>query len=182
MVLLRLWRICYLSFVQIKAMTPSSIDDYTEVLIGLRRIIRSINLESKKIEKEHGASIPQILCLKFIAKEEDLKASSTQIKNFMNLNASTVTGIVNRLERKGLVAKLPNPKDKRASFIAITSKGLLLLQSIPPLMHDKLTTKLKSLPGTDLDELLKAVQLLTEFVGAEEIDASPVITLDEAIS
>ncbi len=37
--------------------------DYKEILIQIRRIVRSINLESKKIQKDFSVSIPQILCL-----------------------------------------------------------------------------------------------------------------------
>ena len=82
---------------------------YLEILVKLRKVIRSINLESKKIEKEFGISIPQLLVLKFLSEQKDYKASSKDIKTYINLNASTVSGIIVRLEDKGLVARLPKP-------------------------------------------------------------------------
>ena len=36
---------------------------------------------------------------------------------------STVTGIVDRLERKGLVGRLPNPRDRRSQLVRLTPAG-----------------------------------------------------------
>ena len=36
---------------------------HNEILSDLRRIIRAVNLEGKRVEKEYGVSIPQYLCL-----------------------------------------------------------------------------------------------------------------------
>lgn len=36
---------------------------------------------------------------------------------------STVTGIVDRLERKGLVERAPNPRDRRSQLVRLTAPG-----------------------------------------------------------
>jgi DNA-binding MarR family transcriptional regulator len=41
-----------------------------------------------------------------------------------------VTRLVDRLERKGLVARTPCPKDRRRVFCRITAKGLDLLKEL----------------------------------------------------
>ena len=49
--------------------------DANEILLKIRKIVRSINLESKKVQKEYGVSIPQILCLEYLNRSENyLKA------------------------------------------------------------------------------------------------------------
>ena len=63
--------------------------EYTEILINIRKIIRSINLESKSIEREFGISIPQYLCLNFLRTSETYRATATEIGLHLNLNAST---------------------------------------------------------------------------------------------
>lgn len=153
--------------------------DYTDILVGLRKIIRSINLESKKIEKEFGISIPQLLCLNYLKNQVDFKSTSTQLKKYMNLNASTISGIVGRLEKKGLLARLPKSGDKRVSHIVITSKGSELLEGIPSLLHDQLSSKLKQLPSSELKDISKSIDILIKFMGAEDIDASPVIMVKD---
>ena len=101
---------------------------YTDILIQIRQIVRSVNLESKRIEKEYGISIPQLLCLNFLNEKDTFQASHKEIKDFLKLNASTVTGLISRLETKGLVARLPKRGDKRVKVLSITAKGEQLLK------------------------------------------------------
>lgn len=153
--------------------------DYTDILIGLRKIIRSINLESKDIQKKHGVSIPQLLCLNYLRNQPEFKSTSSAIKSYLNLNASTVSGIVSRLEKKGYLARLPKAGDKRVSYIVITSLGAEAIDKIPPLMHDKLSKKLSQLSASKLQDIQEAVSLLIDFMGAENLDAAPVIMVQD---
>ncbi|MBK7407409.1 MAG: hypothetical protein IPJ40_04555 [Saprospirales bacterium] len=59
--------------------------DYTQILTQLRRLIRSVNLESKRIDKEYGISIPQLLCLKFLSERPESKASQREIAEYLSL-------------------------------------------------------------------------------------------------
>ena len=156
--------------------------EYTEILINIRKIIRSINLESKSIEREFGISIPQYLCLNFLRKSETYRATATEIGLHLNLNASTVTGIVSRLEKKGYVARLLNPEDKRSSFIYLTALGEKIIKTIPNLLQDKLTLKLQELQPEELQQLQNSLALLVKFMGVEDLDASPVLTPEEHIN
>jgi len=149
---------------------------YTEILIRIRQIIRSVNLESKRIEKEYGISIPQLLCLTFLSEQESFQASHKQIKGFLQLNASTVTGIISRLEKKGVVARLPKNKDKRVGMITITAKGMELLKETPEPMHEQLSAKLKKLSEQDLFRLQSSFDTIIDFLNIENVDAAPIIT------
>ncbi len=152
--------------------------EYTDVLVGIRRIIRNVNLESKRIEKDYGISIPQLLCLNFLQKQPDQQASQKEIKDWLSLNASTVTGIINRLERKGLIAKLPRQGDKRVSKITITERGALLIADTPTPIHDRLSAKLKRLQPEHIVELQRAFELISNFLEGDIEDASPIITAE----
>lgn len=149
--------------------------DYTDILTNIRRIVRSVNLESKRIEKEYGISIPQLLCLSFLKTRLNFQASHKEIKDFLNLNASTVTGIISRLEKKGLVARLPRQHDKRVGLISLTAKGSDLLGKTPAPLHQQLATKLKSLSPEQLSEMSRAFQLITDFLHIDDMNAAPII-------
>ncbi|MBP2832598.1 MarR family transcriptional regulator [Aquimarina sp. U1-2] len=152
---------------------------YIEILVKLRKIIRSINLESKKIEKELGVSIPQLLVLQYLSDQQDYRAFAKDIKAYINLNASTVSGIITRLESKGLVARLPEPNDKRATYITLTAKGAELLQKSPTTLQEKLSQKLKKLTPSQIGELDRNIELLTSIMDVEDIDAAPLLTIKE---
>ena len=153
-----------------------------EILIKLRKIIRSINLESKKIEKELGISIPQLLVLQYLSDQNDYRAFAKDIKEYINLNASTVSGIISRLESKSLVAKLPKPNDKRATYIILTAKGADLLYKYPPTLQEKLSKRLKKLTPEKVEELNKNIELLTLIMDVEDMDAAPLLTIEEITS
>ena len=152
---------------------------YTEILIKLRKIIRSINLESKKIEKELGISIPQLLVLQYLSDQNDYRAFAKDIKEYINLNASTVSGIISRLEVKALVAKSPKPDDKRAMYIILTAKGADLLYKYPPTLQEKLSQRLEKLTAAQIEELDRNIELLTIIMEVEDIDAAPLLTIKE---
>lgn len=153
-----------------------------DILIKLRKIVRSVNLESKQIEKEQGVSIPQLLCLQFLAEQDDFKTNAAKLKEFLNLNASTISGILRRLEKKGLVAKLPNTLDKRITLISLTDNGMKLLQTAPITFQQKLSEKLKALPPEKLQTIIDGIDILTNIMEVDEVDASPIITSEEYLS
>ena len=153
--------------------------EYIEILVKLRKIIRSINLESKKIEKELGISIPQLLVLKYLSDQSDYRAFAKDIKGYINLNASTVSGIISRLESKGLVAKSQKPNDKRAVYIILTAKGADLLHKSPSTLQEKLSKRLKKLTTAQIEERERNIELLTLIMDVEDMDAAPLLTIDE---
>lgn len=156
--------------------------DFTDILTSLRRIIRTVNLESKRIEKEYGISIPQLLCLHFLRKQKNYQASHKQLKDQLSLNASTITGIISRLEKKGLVAKLPRFGDRRVSLVTLTAKGENMLNNSPQPMHLKLSRKLEKLSPDELDKLQQAFVLISNFLEADDLDASPILTSETTLN
>jgi DNA-binding MarR family transcriptional regulator len=153
--------------------------DTTEILIKIRKIVRSINIESKKIQKEHGVSIPQVLCLNYLKNSENYQATQSKIKKFLNLNSSTVSGIINRLEIKGLVARLPKTGDKRVVNISLTSRGDYLLEKIPPLLQDELSQKLNILDKKTIIQIFESLELLVNLLDINDVEAFPPLSSDD---
>jgi DNA-binding MarR family transcriptional regulator len=156
--------------------------EYTEILVSIRKILRSLNLESKKIQKEYGVTIPQLMCLDYLGNNPEFKSTQISIARYLNLNSSTMSGIIDRLESKGLVARLPNPEDKRTVFISLTSKGSKLLDKSPKLLHKQLSQKLEKLPSEKIEEINNALKILIKSLDIEEIPASPIISIEDPLS
>ncbi|MFP4023916.1 MAG: MarR family winged helix-turn-helix transcriptional regulator [Thiohalospira sp.] len=153
----------------------------SSILIKIRKIVRSINIESKKIQKDYGLSIPQLLCLEYLRKSDNFQSTQKNIRDYLNLNSSTVTGIISRLEKKGCVARLPKKDDKRTTYIVLTSKGSELLDKTPPLLHERLSKQLETVSGQRQKEINDALDLIIKYLDIEGVDASPLITVDENI-
>ncbi|WP_372753113.1 MarR family winged helix-turn-helix transcriptional regulator [Labilibaculum sp.] len=155
--------------------------DYKNIIIKIRRIVRSINLESKKIQKNYGVSIPQVLCLEYLKNSPNYQATQKSIRDHLNLNSSTVTGIIGRLEKKGLLARLPKSGDRRVTTITLTSIGDDVLRATPDLLQQRLAIKLKRIPVEKLKIIGESLDLLVEMLEIEGLDASPLLTAEDVI-
>ncbi|NOY64977.1 MAG: MarR family transcriptional regulator [Nitrospirae bacterium] len=145
-----------------------------EILISVRRIMRAIDRQSSYLIKNFGLTTPQLLCLKYIASEGPL--SPGHLSQKINLSHATVTGIVNRLEKKGLIKKQPNKKDGRSVLLSVTKRGQSLLKESPPMLHEYFIKELSQLQDWEKTFILSALQKIVSILDAEEIKAAPILT------
>ncbi|MFA9371517.1 MAG: MarR family transcriptional regulator [Labilibaculum antarcticum] len=155
--------------------------DYKDIIVKIRRIIRSINIESKKTQKDYGVSIPQILCLECLKNSPNYQATQKSIRDQLNLNSSTITGIIGRLEKKGMLARLPKIGDRRTTLIALTSLGDNLLQATPDLLQQRLALKLKKISDEELEVIGKSLDILVTMLEIEDLEASPLLMAEDDI-
>lgn len=141
--------------------------EYLNILVKLRKIMRSVNLESKKVEKQFGISLPQLLVLKYLSEQKDYTTSASKIKDFINLNASTVSGIIQRLEGKGMIARLPKREDKRSNQLTLTAKGAELIKDTPSSLQNKLANRIANLSKSEIESLLQNIDLLDQIMDTQ---------------
>lgn len=152
-----------------------------DILIDIRRIVRSINLESKRVQKDFGISIPQLLCLGHIDRAPSKVATHGELMKLLSLNSSTVTGIINRLEKKGMLKRLPKSGDKRVTYIGITANGSEVVKQAPDILHDQLASKIKALPEVTQIKIKEALTIIVDAMEIVEMEAAPLITMNEPI-
>ena len=54
---------------------------------SVRKIVRAVNLESKRIEKNFGISIPQLLTLKYLNESPEYRSTMRNLREVLSLNA-----------------------------------------------------------------------------------------------
>jgi DNA-binding MarR family transcriptional regulator len=135
-----------------------------DILISIRQIMRSINQESKRIDKDYGVSIPQILCLNYLKRSPNFQSTQNELRIFLNLNGSSMHGLVDRLEKKGLIARLPKSGDRRKVQISLTAKGDKLTGTIPPTLLDRLAKNLELQDEETLAGLKHNIHLLIQLM------------------
>jgi DNA-binding MarR family transcriptional regulator len=138
----------------------------------LDRIVETIlylYAESRRVTKtearERGLTGPQLSVLKILEATGDL--SLTELSERMSAKNSTITGIVDRMERDGLVVRDRSSTDRRVVLIRATAKGQELARSVPVSAMELLTSALASLDGRDRQELTRIVLALAEHVRSE---------------
>jgi len=105
-----------------------------EVLIAIRRVIQSIDLHSKHLVKQFGLTGPQLIILREISQTDKITASD--ISKAISLSQATVTGVLDRLEKRGYLVRKRSKQDRRRTLVEITASGNHILATAPPLMQE----------------------------------------------
>lgn len=151
--------------------------DYDELLISLRRITRAIDLYSKRLQKETSLTISQLLVMDAIVKTD--KPTPSAIAKSILLSQATVTNLIDRLVKNGLVERKRLGTDKRTVNIVLTALGEAKYGEAPELLQSEFLRKYRKLASWEQHLLVSAVGRVASMMDAEEIDASPILTLGE---
>lgn len=140
------------------------------VMIALRKIIRAIEMNSKKLFKRVGLTGPQLVILQEIARSG--KITVGDIAQAVSLSQATVTGILERMENRGLLARERSNQDKRCIMVSITATGKEILRNAPPLMQEAFVEKFSCLQEWEQTMILSALQRLVAIMDAKSIQAT----------
>lgn len=146
---------------------------FDEVVIAIRRIIRAIDLQSRKLVQSHGLTGPQALVLREAGRGRPLTAG--ELANNVSLSQATITDIVKRLESRDLLVRERSSDDKRRIIITLTEKGRAIVAHSLPLLQEQFQQRFMELKDWEQNQLLYAVQRLAALMNADDIDASPVL-------
>ncbi|HEX7008358.1 MAG TPA: MarR family transcriptional regulator [Phycisphaeraceae bacterium] len=144
-----------------------------DVLTALRRIIRAIDLHSCALVQRCGLTGPQLVLLHALAKRGEVSVG--ELAEAVSLGQATVTGILDRLERRGLAARRRSEEDKRRVLVHPTEAGLRLIAQTPPLLQESFVEQFKRLSDWEQNMILAALQRLVEMMEARSIDATPML-------
>jgi DNA-binding MarR family transcriptional regulator len=87
----------------------------------------------------------------------------TELSRILSIERSSLTSMVDRLERRTLVARTPNPTDRRASQIELTPDGLALAHEAHNAVVDRINTLTAALPRATRATITTALQsILTQ--------------------
>ena len=156
-------------------------DRLEQVLTSLRRVIRATDLHSRRLAKTSGLTAPQILLLQAIRKLED--STSGRLAAEVNLSQATVTNILDRLEKRGLVTRERSTIDKRKVHVHLTPHGDEVLRDAPTPLQEQFAQQFGDLEEWEQTMILSSLQRVAHMMDAAHIDASPVLdvgTLDRA--
>lgn len=137
----------------------------TAVSRQIRQLVKQINqgffaILSSELSK-YEITVSQwfvIRCLR-----DDVQKIS-DISRMVGLTNSTISGIVDRLERAGYVVRVRDQEDRRVVWVQPTEKLDLLLQSIPILQDSYFDSFLEGITEEETQMILKSLHLLADHI------------------
>lgn len=151
--------------------------DYDDILVALRRITRAIDLHSKRLQKQTGLTTSQLLVMEII--ERLGNPSPSAISREIVLSQATVTSLLDRLEKNGLVTRSRSSLDKRQVTVSLTEKGADMVSEAPELLQSGFLNEFRKLPDYQRNSLIASLQHIAYMMDAEELDASPILDIGE---
>jgi len=130
--------------------------------IGLAtmKLNRSFSASMEKLfQKEFKLTKPQMLCI-----SEIYNGPKTigQITEALHLSYSTVSGIIDRLERDGWIKRVRDEEDRRVTWIQVTEQLGQIKESFYQHQERFYCSVLEGLEPEELDQMLRALTLLNE--------------------
>jgi DNA-binding MarR family transcriptional regulator len=145
----------------------------SEVLVAIRRIIRAIDIHSRYLVQQSGLTGPQLVLLQEIAARKEMVIG--ELARRASLSPATVTSILDRLEKRGLVERERSQEDKRHVWVTATREGLELLLEAPPLLQQRFVSEFEGLEEWEQTLILSSLQRIAAMMDAGHIDAAPML-------
>ena len=141
-----------------------------EIIYAIRRLMQAGEHYTKELNKIYNVSAAQINCL--IALRENGPLSPSQIARYVMVNSSTITGIIDRLEKKGLVERMRLSHDRRVITVELTNNGKILAENAPPPIQQKIIDGLNKLSPTEIDHIALTLKQLIDMLDVQDLDVT----------
>ena len=159
--------------------SDSQINYELSILASIRRIIRAVDIYSRKVAKEHNLTTPQHVCLLTIAEKGPITVGD--LAKQVTLGQSTVVGILDRLDTKGMLRRDRDTDDRRKVFVEVTELGRSTIAESPSPLQDKFAKALASFSELNQSTMALSLECICEMMEAQDIEAGPILETRSAL-
>lgn len=101
---------------------------------------------------------PQFALLAFLWQQDDL--TQVELSEISQVDRTTLGGLIDRLEKIGLVERRPHPQDRRAHLIRLTNKGKEMQAPLTEIAERVAVKFTSNLNQKDVKELVRMLGIL----------------------
>ncbi|WP_026476175.1 MarR family winged helix-turn-helix transcriptional regulator [Alkaliphilus transvaalensis] len=133
-------------------------DTITELERELRHLCTVIKQKGREILTNFEITPPQFQALQYLINEENLTIG--ELSNKMYLACSTITDLVDRMEKNELVKRVRDEKDRRVVRIYVLEKGHEIINEVLDARRHYLDDLLQDLHSDEKKAILKSVEMI----------------------
>lgn len=134
------------------------------IMASVGRLAQLINGEIERLLKPLGLSLSRYLLLMTLLLTEEGSRPMNRLGWHMMVHPTTVTLVVDQLQKDGLVKRTPHPTDRRATLIEMTPAGKALAEKSSRLLGEA-NFGLPEMDPAQTKALLKALMELRAVLG-----------------
>jgi DNA-binding MarR family transcriptional regulator len=113
-----------------RAFLGSDIGPALEAVAAVRNAARQLHLMQERWAESKGLSEGRLQLLFYLRKFGESGVSLGRLADLQRVSPRNITGLVDNLEKAGLVERLPDPSDRRSIHARLTPAGRALIESI----------------------------------------------------
>ncbi|WP_141771826.1 MarR family transcriptional regulator [Rossellomorea aquimaris] len=129
-----------------------------KLFIVLSRAFKALNEEINKNIQENGLNPTEFAVLELLYHKGDQPLQ--QIGGKILLASGSITYVVDKLEKKGLLKRVACPKDRRVTYAQITDAGQSLIDTIFPNHEMRIHELMSALTSEEKSEVIELVKKL----------------------
>ncbi|MEI4830303.1 MarR family transcriptional regulator [Bacillus sp. FJAT-53711] len=132
-----------------------------KVFIALSRVHRSVMDTTNKSIQSNGLNPTEFAVLELLYHKGDQPLQ--QIGERILIASGSITYVVDKLEKKGLVERKPCPNDRRVIYAHLTESGLQLISNIFPNHEKVIHESFHMLNKDEKDQLLTLLKKIGKY-------------------
>ncbi len=136
------------------------IDDSVMPYIGKAMKFADMRICSEMTEQGYKLSRTQIVMLKVLHQQGALPQNDLAF--LTERDKTSLTRLINTMEKKNLVARIPNPDDKRINMVHLTTNGEKLFAEVRPIMKRIISEMQQGLSESDISTVKKAMEIIQD--------------------
>ncbi|XXM73309.1 MarR family winged helix-turn-helix transcriptional regulator [Lysinibacillus sphaericus] len=129
-----------------------------KLFIVLSRAFKALNEEINKNIQENGLNPTEFAVLELLYHKGDQPLQ--QIGGKILLASGSITYVVDKLEKKGLLKRVACPKDRRVTYAQITDDGRSLIDTIFPNHEMRIHELMSALTPEEKSEVIELLKKL----------------------
>ncbi len=137
-----------------------NMDVITEIEKELRYLCTIVKQKGREMLVEFEITPPQFQALLYLVKEEDLTIG--ELSKRMYLACSTITDLVDRMEKNKMVKRVRDEKDRRVVRVSVLEKGHIIIQKVLTARREYLRDILKDLTEEQKTFILEGISMVYE--------------------
>lgn len=135
-------------------------DNALNTLVGsIQELVRVAYIHPHAKSQEYDLTLSQSGVVRNLIISGPL--SSAELSRKLYVTPSNITGVIDRLEKKGLVKRIRAKDDRRINLISLTEKGEEIGRSLPDPFEKKIRHNFTKLNPDEVDYLTRAVEQIT---------------------
>ncbi len=146
-------------------MEDRSLENVASIERHLRKVDYIIRIKGREILSDFNITVPQFSALQILINKGNMTIGD--LSQDMALACSTITDLIDRMEKSELVARIKDDKDKRVVRVEVLKKGHDILDEVLKKRIEFLDSKLINLSDEEKENLDKGLDLLYDVMKDE---------------